>query len=128
MTEVSMEKKERIINTPQITPWGSWEVLDDNDNYKVKKIIIKPGQRLSYQKHFKREEFWIMVQGQAEVVLDGVIHHLSPGQTISIAQESLHRIGNPANNSEDLIFIEIQRGTYFGEDDIVRLEDDYGRK
>lgn len=128
MTKLSMENNKSITNAPQITPWGSWEVLDDNDNYKVKKITIKPGQRLSYQKHFKREEFWIIVQGQAEVVLNDKTHHLSPGQTICIAQESLHRIGNAAGNSEDVVFIEIQRGTYFGEDDIVRIEDDYGRK
>jgi mannose-6-phosphate isomerase-like protein (cupin superfamily) len=70
----------------------------------------------------------IIVQGQAEVVLNGEIHRLNPGQTISIPQESLHRVGNASSSSEDLIFIEIQRGEYFGEDDIVRLEDDYGRK
>jgi mannose-6-phosphate isomerase-like protein (cupin superfamily) len=128
MTNSAMEKKATLVNAPQQTPWGYWQVLDDNEIYKVKKISVKPGQRLSYQKHFKREEFWIIVQGQAEVVLNGEIHRLNPGQTISIPQESLHRVGNASSSSEDLIFIEIQRGEYFGEDDIVRLEDDYGRK
>jgi mannose-6-phosphate isomerase len=69
----------------QITPWGSWTVLEDAPNFKVKKIIVKPGNRLSYQKHFKREEFWIVVQGQAEVLLDGELHSLTSGDTIHIS-------------------------------------------
>lgn len=111
----------------QITPWGSWTVLEDAPNFKVKKIIVKPGNRLSYQKHFKREEFWIVVQGQAEVLLDGELHSLTSGETIHIPKESLHRVSNKNGNADDLIFIEIQRGDYFGEDDIVRVDDDYGR-
>jgi len=111
----------------QSTPWGSWSVLEDAPSFKVKKIIVKPGHRLSYQKHFKREEFWMVVQGQAEVLLDGATHHLKTGQTIFIPKESFHRVSNNLINLEDLVFIEIQRGEYFGEDDIVRVEDDYGR-
>jgi mannose-6-phosphate isomerase-like protein (cupin superfamily) len=109
------------------TPWGSWAVLEDATNFKVKKIIVKPGNRLSYQKHFKREEFWMVVQGRADILLDGKSYTLEPGQTIFIPKESLHRVANKKENSEDLIFIEIQRGEYFGEDDIVRVDDDYGR-
>jgi len=110
------------------TPWGTWEVLDESDSkFKVKKIVIKPGQRLSYQKHFKREENWFMAQGLAEVTLDDEIHNLKAGQWIHIPFEAKHRIKNPSD-TEDLIFIEIQRGTYFGEDDIVRFTDDYGRE
>lgn len=111
----------------QITPWGSWTVLEDAQSFKVKKIIVKPGHRLSYQKHFKREEFWMVVQGQAEVLLDGTMHLLKSGETIFIPKQAFHRVSNNSNNSEDLIFIEIQRGEYFGEDDIVRVDDDYGR-
>ena len=108
-------------------PWGSWQVLDDADNYKVKRVTVKPGNRLSYQKHFKREEFWMIVQGEAEVTLEGNVRKLKPGESIFIPKEAAHRIANNQNNTENMIFIEIQRGEYFGEDDITRLEDDYGR-
>ncbi|NQY78783.1 MAG: phosphomannose isomerase type II C-terminal cupin domain [Candidatus Caenarcaniphilales bacterium] len=108
------------------TPWGAWEVLDDADSHKVKKVTIKPGHRLSYQKHFKREENWFVVQGKAKVTLDDVEHMLKEGEFIHIPFEALHRIEN-IDNTVDLIFIEIQRGSYFGEDDIVRVSDDYGR-
>ena len=114
-------------NTPVEAPWGSWQVLDDSDIYKVKKVLVKPGHRLSYQKHFKREEFWVIAKGQAEVTLDGSVHQLKTSESICIPKESAHRIANPSTN-EDLIFIEVQQGSYFGEDDIVRLSDDYGRE
>lgn len=119
--------QERSRDTYQDTPWGSWQVLDDSDICKVKKICVKPGKRLSYQKHFKREEFWILVQGEAEVILDGKFHLLKTGESILIPKQSAHRIANNEKNSENIIFIEIQRGDDFAEDDIVRLEDDYGR-
>ncbi len=107
-------------------PWGTWQILEDDPNFKVKKIIMKPGHRLSYQKHKLREENWFIVQGEALVTRDDVDHILKEGEFIHIPFEAKHRI---ANNHEalDLIFIEIQRGSYFGEDDIVRFSDDYGR-
>jgi mannose-6-phosphate isomerase len=108
------------------SPWGTWEVLEDSELYKVKKIIINPSQRLSYQKHFKREENWFVVEGTAEVTVDGVEKILQAGDFIHIPQEALHRI-KYVSEAEILVFIEIQRGTYFGEDDIVRITDDYGR-
>lgn len=111
----------------QNAPWGSWQVLDDANDYKVKRVTVKPGHRLSYQKHFKREEFWMIVHGEAEVTLDGKLYKLKPGENIFIPKESAHRIANNEKNIENVVFIEIQRGEYFGEDDIVRLEDDYGR-
>ena len=114
-------------DTYRNAPWGSWQVLDDAGDYKVKRVLVKPGNRLSYQKHFKREEFWMIVQGEAEVTLNGKVTKLKPGQSIFIPKEAAHRIANDQSNTKDVIFIEIQRGEYFGEDDIVRLEDDYGR-
>jgi mannose-6-phosphate isomerase-like protein (cupin superfamily) len=84
-----------------------------------------PGQRLSYQKHEKRNEHWVIVAGRAVVTLDGKDVSLSPGQSIDVPQGAFHRITNPGSGI--LTFIEIQHGTYFGEDDIIRLEDDYGR-
>ena len=96
------------MNYKESRPWGNFENLLDEDLCKVKKIIIKPDAAPSYQYHHKREEVWIVVQGNGELKLDDKI-----------------QIRN--TSSEDLIFIEVQRGSYFGEDDIIRLEDDYGR-
>ncbi|MFQ5714932.1 MAG: glycosyltransferase [Candidatus Scalinduaceae bacterium] len=106
-------------------PWGKWEVLLDEPNYKVKRITVLPGKRLSYQKHFKRNEHWMVVEGKAVVTIDGKEIYLVKGETIDIPQEAAHRIAN--KDKKQLTFIEIQQGEYFGENDIVRLEDDYGR-
>lgn len=106
-------------------PWGTYYVLQDEPTYKLKRIEVNPGHRLSYQYHHHRQEFWTVVEGEATVVLEGEEHHLSYGQSIFIPQGSKHRI---INNSEKLlVFVEVQTGTYFGEDDIIRLEDDYSR-
>ncbi len=108
-------------------PWGSYTVLSDEAaDHKVKRIVVHPGRRLSYQRHSKRAEHWFMVAGTAEMTLDGVVTKLGPGQSVDIPLEGAHRIANIGDT--DLVFIEVQRGTYFGEDDIVRLEDDYGRE
>jgi len=107
-------------------PWGKWEVLYDDPQYKVKRIEVLPGNRLSYQKHFKRMEHWMIVQGKAKVTLSGKEVILNEGDHIDIPFEAAHRIENVG--SENMVFIEVQRGTYFGEDDIVRLRDDYGRE
>ena len=106
-------------------PWGAFTVLEEQPTHKVKRIEVMPGQRLSYQKHEKRNEHWVIVAGRAVVTLDGKDVSLSPGQAIDVLQGAFHRITNPG--SSILTFIEIQHGTYFGEDDIIRLEDDYGR-
>ena len=106
-------------------PWGRWEVLLSQPTYKVKRVIVLPGKRLSYQKHSKREELWNIVEGQALVTLDDKEIRFECGQSINISKGSLHRISNTGQCP--LIFIEIQRGSYLGEDDIIRVEDDYGR-
>lgn len=106
-------------------PWGKYFVLADESNYKLKRIEVNPGQRLSYQFHHHRQEFWTIVQGDAVVILDEKEIHLSYGENIFIPQGAKHRIVNPTE--KPLIFIEVQTGTYFGEDDIIRLEDDYER-
>ena len=106
-------------------PWGSFENLLDEDYCKVKRIIVKPGQRLSYQYHHKRTEYWVVVQGKATVTLDHQVGVFDEGEVVIIPLGTKHRLEN--KYEEDLIFIETQTGTYFGEDDIVRLEDDYGR-
>ena len=107
-------------------PWGSFENLLDAEYCKVKRIIVKPGQRLSYQYHYKRDECWVIVQGTATVTLDDKIHTFIEGDVVQIEYGTKHRVENKM--IKDLIFIETQTGTYFGEDDIVRIEDDYGRE
>ena len=106
-------------------PWGTFTVLDEADTYKVKRIEVYAGKRLSYQMHAKRAEHWYIVAGVANVTLDGKDILLKVGQAVDIPQGTAHRIENPG--TETMIFIEVQRGTYFGEDDIVRLQDDFGR-
>ena len=106
-------------------PWGRFDVLDDADDCKVKRISVHPGQRLSYQRHDRRDEHWVVVRGRARVTLDGAQHDLGPGDAIDIARGAAHRIANPG--TELLVFVEVQLGDYFGEDDITRLSDDYGR-
>jgi mannose-6-phosphate isomerase-like protein (cupin superfamily) len=113
------------MNYKENRPWGSFEILLDDPKCKVKKIIVKPGQRLSYQKHFKRKETWVIVQSTATITLDGKIKDYPEGEVAFIPCEAAHRIEN--KTKQDVIFIEVQQGTYFGEDDIERLEDDYGR-
>jgi mannose-6-phosphate isomerase len=106
-------------------PWGTYTVLDEGELFKVKRIEVLPGKRLSYQKHSRRAEHWFIVEGQARVTLDDNEIELSTGEAIDIPKGSAHRIENPG--SALLVFIEVQRGDYLGEDDIVRLQDDFGR-
>jgi mannose-6-phosphate isomerase len=107
-------------------PWGNYTVLDDDaPDHKVKRLVVHPGKRLSYQKHAKRGEHWFIVSGTAHVTLDGEVIEVGPGQAIDIPQGSAHRVAN--EGTDDVVLIEVQHGTYFGEDDIVRLEDDFGR-
>jgi len=106
-------------------PWGTWEVLLDEPKYKVKRISVLPGKRLSYQKHAKRKEHWMVVTGEAKITLDGKAILVRAGDSIDIPIGSAHRIAN--ESTQNMTFIEVQTGSYFGEDDIVRLEDDYGR-
>jgi mannose-6-phosphate isomerase len=106
-------------------PWGTFTVLDEADGYKVKRIEVLPGKRLSYQKHAQRAEHWFIVAGTAKVTLDGKDIFLKPGEYVDIAIGAAHRVENPGE--ETVVFIEVQRGGYLGEDDIVRLQDDFGR-
>ncbi len=107
-------------------PWGNYTVLSDEaQDHKVKRIVVLPGKRLSLQLHAKRAEHWFIVAGTAQVTVDGTVTELAPGQAIDIPMGAAHRIAN--EGAEDVVFIEVQRGTYFGEDDIVRIEDDFGR-
>lgn len=121
------EKNHSDDNSPLFDrrPWGSFTVLDEGAGYKVKRIEVLPGKRLSYQRHARRAEHWMVVAGTARVTLDGEDVTVRLGETVDIAVGTAHRVENPGD--DPLIFIEIQRGDYLGEDDITRIEDDFGR-
>ncbi|MGE3466219.1 MAG: phosphomannose isomerase type II C-terminal cupin domain [Pyrinomonadaceae bacterium] len=107
-------------------PWGSFMVLDEGKNYKVKRIEVLPGKRLSYQQHSRRAEHWFVVSGIAKVTLNGAEILVKSGEAVDIGRGDAHRVENP-EATELLVFIETQTGDYFGEDDIIRLDDDFGR-
>jgi mannose-6-phosphate isomerase len=111
--------------TGEQRPWGAYVVLDDGPLAKVKRITVDPGQRLSYQRHHRRTEHWFVVAGVALVTVDDVKHEVNVGESIDIPLGAAHRVQNLGESP--LVFVEVQQGDYFGEDDIVRLEDDYGR-
>jgi mannose-6-phosphate isomerase-like protein (cupin superfamily) len=119
--------EEAIDHSPRFDqrPWGTFTVLDEGEGFKVKRIEVYPGKRLSYQKHSQRTEHWVVVNGTAKVTLDDRDILLEAGEAIDIRIGSAHRVENPGEQT--LIFIEVQRGSYLGEDDIVRLQDDFGR-
>ena len=106
-------------------PWGYYRTIEQKDNYQIKHIKVKPGKRLSLQYHFKRDEHWTIVKGKGIVQLNDTSIELGVNEAIFIPKEAKHRITN--NTDQFVEFIEIQIGDYLGEDDIVRLEDDFGR-
>jgi mannose-6-phosphate isomerase len=112
-------------NMTETRPWGKFEILLDSDKTKVKRITVNPGGELSLQYHHKRSEHWIVVEGIATVTLNNSEAEVNAGDSVYIPVGTKHRVAN--YGQEDLVFIEVQTGTYFGEDDIVRIEDKYNR-
>jgi len=108
-----------------LRPWGKYWVLEDKETHKVKRIEVNPGGRLSYQYHNHRSEVWTIISGVATVTLEGEEKEYLPGQVVQIPVLAKHRVAN--YGTEVLTFVEVQFGTYFGEDDIIRLQDDYAR-
>ena len=106
-------------------PWGTFTVLAEAEDFKLKTIEVHPGQRLSYQRHARRSEHWFVTRGEGVVTLDGNNVDVRRGDTVDVPLGAAHRIHNTGN--APLVFVEVQHGDYFGEDDIVRLDDDYGR-
>tara|TARA_R110000851_G_scaffold198621_2_gene349703 strand:- start:831 stop:1214 length:384 start_codon:yes stop_codon:yes gene_type:complete len=119
-----MQKKKVVIEK---RPWGNYKILLDDSTCKVKKITVNPKGRLSYQSHKKRAEVWVVTSGVGKITCDGVIDDIAHAAVVMIPYGMKHRIEN-TGETEDLVFIETQIGTYFGEDDITRYEDDYGRE
>lgn len=111
-------------------PWGKFEILRDTEEFKSKTITVDAGAQLSLQSHTKRAEHWIIVRGKGEVVLNDEVIPVSAGSHVFIPIGAKHRMRNTesSGSGKDLVFVEIQLGTYFGEDDITRYEDNYGRK
>jgi len=106
-------------------PWGTYTVLDENNHYKIKRIEVLPGQRLSLQKHHHRSEHWIVVSGTARVTCGEKQSVVNVNESTFIPIGQLHRLENPGRIP--LVIIEVQSGEYLGEDDIVRFQDDYQR-
>ena len=125
--QLNLRKDIRATEHPfEYRPWGKFEVLRDTDSFKSKVIQVNPGQQLSYQSHKQRAEHWVIIKGNPEVTLNDVVHKLKPTESIYIPTGAKHRIRNP--HPTDLVeFVEVQVGTYFGEDDITRYQDDYQR-
>lgn len=107
-------------------PWGHYEVLAEGPTFKVKRLMVKPGAKLSLQMHQYRAEHWVIVSGEAEVVNDDKLMRLTMNQSTYIPEKTRHRLGNPGK--EPLYVIEVQSGNYLGEDDITRFDDIYQRK
>jgi mannose-1-phosphate guanylyltransferase/mannose-6-phosphate isomerase len=118
---------------PQVTeehlkvhrPWGSYQSVDNGERHQVKRIIVKPGQRLSLQKHYHRSEHWIVVRGAARVTVNEDVKTVHENESVYIPIGAVHRLENPGKILLELI--EVQTGSYLGEDDIIRIEDDYRR-
>ena len=114
-----------MINEFDQRPWGNYTVLDEGEGYKVKRIEVLPKKRLSYQKHQRRAEHWFVVSGNAKVTLNDREILVKTGESLDILIGDKHRV---ENEEEDLlVFIEVQKGDYLGEDDIQRFDDDFGR-
>jgi mannose-1-phosphate guanylyltransferase / mannose-6-phosphate isomerase len=123
---LSEAKRSEVVHHARVhRPWGSYEDIDQDARFRVKRIIVKPGASLSLQKHARRSEHWVVVKGRARITRDEEIIELTENQSTYIPVGMIHRLENPAVDA--LHLIEIQVGDYLGEDDIIRLEDNYGR-
>jgi mannose-1-phosphate guanylyltransferase len=121
----SLNSEMTNVHNTAYRPWGSYTVLEETSGYKVKQITVRPGAKLSLQSHQHRSEHWIVVKGIATITIDDKVFELKENESTYIPKESKHRLFN--NSSEELVLIEAQVGTYLGEDDIVRYQDDYKR-
>jgi mannose-6-phosphate isomerase len=113
------------IAATELRPWGAFTILEEGQGYKIKRIEVKPGHRLSLQMHHHRSEHWIVISGIAKVYCGENEILLSPNQSTYVPQFTRHRLENPG--MIPLVLIEVQNGEYLGEDDIHRFEDDYAR-
>lgn len=120
---VSVSSNNSLISDSR--PWGTYTILEEGRGYKIKRIEVKPGHRLSLQMHHHRSEHWIVVSGTAKVTCGEMVKILSSNQSTYVPQCTSHRLENPG--VINLVLIEVQNGEYLGEDDIIRFQDDYAR-
>jgi mannose-1-phosphate guanylyltransferase/mannose-6-phosphate isomerase len=118
-------RKEALEHLTTYRPWGSYTVLEEGERYKIKRIVVNPGERLSLQMHYHRSEHWVVVRGAAKVTIGDKDVHIHENESAYVPKSTLHRLENPGK--VPLEMIEVQNGEYVGEDDIVRLDDVYGR-
>tara|TARA_B100000686_G_C16439524_1_gene786232 strand:+ start:231 stop:569 length:339 start_codon:yes stop_codon:yes gene_type:complete len=109
----------------QLRPWGTYEILSSEIGYQIKKLVVAKNQKISLQYHQHRSEHWVVISGSGQAINGETQTSITPGCHIFVEKNTIHRLAN--TGSEDLIIIEIQLGKYLEEDDIVRLEDEYGR-
>jgi len=128
LTQNVPQKSESLLeaHTKVARPWGSYTILQEGSGFKVKKITVKPGGSLSKQYHHHRSEHWVVISGEALVETDGKEKVLKADESTFILKEQTHRLSN--NTDDPLEIIEVQVGKYLGEDDIIRIEDKYGRQ
>ncbi|MCG8504792.1 MAG: cupin domain-containing protein, partial [Sphingomonadales bacterium] len=120
------DREERLTHTVVYRPWGSYETTDLGERFQTKRLVLNPGAKLSLQKHHHRAEHWIVVRGSARVTCDDRVFMLSENESTFIPVGAKHRLENPGKIP--LHIIEVQSGSYLGEDDIIRFEDTYGRE
>lgn len=121
-----LSKYANELQSKNYRPWGYFTVIEEGKGFKLKKVLVKPKQKLSLQLHQKRAEHWVVLRGKARIILNNKVFNLKQHQSIDIPIGSKHRLENPA--TKNLEIIEIQSGDYLKEDDIIRFEDKYGRK
>jgi mannose-1-phosphate guanylyltransferase/mannose-6-phosphate isomerase len=121
----SMGHHSRVSQGRAERPWGFYESLIQGSRFQVKRIVVKPGHKLSLQQHYHRAEHWVVVEGVAQVTRDEDQLTVNENESVYLPLGCVHRVENPGRIP--FVLIEVQSGSYLGEDDIVRLEDDYGR-
>lgn len=122
----NIKRKEALEHLTTYRPWGSYTILEEGTRYKIKRIVVNPGERLSLQMHYHRSEHWVVIKGAAKVTIGDKESYIHENESIYVPKSTLHRLENPGK--VPLEIIEVQNGEYVGEDDIVRLDDIYGRK
>ena len=126
IAQIKLSHNPQLLAPPKVArPWGSYETVADGSRYQVKHIVVDPGEALSLQMHYHRSEHWIVVRGSARVTVGDTISILQENQSTYIPAGTMHRLENPGKVPLELV--EVQCGTYLGEDDIVRVDDQYGR-
>jgi mannose-6-phosphate isomerase-like protein (cupin superfamily) len=125
MSAPRRRRGETPVGVFEIRPWGGFQTIEEGRGYKVKRLLVRPGQRLSLQRHRFRAEHWVVVSGSPRLIVSGRPKRLRPRGAVDVPRGAWHRIENPGR--VPVVLIEVQHGPYLGEDDIIRRQDDYGR-